>query len=748
MKFFTSLLIGILAFSLSMQGVQAAGETVSVKLVNFVKDKTAVSFNVYGSYQIKGSDVVIDTSPQSAYSVKAEAGDVVLYRGNSKLKNFGSSVKLVPTITNAMDSFVEIGDKRYLGEMAFTVDGKYIRPINSLQMEEYLKGLVPSEMPASWGEERNGGMEALKAQSVAARTFALAQGSQELTDSEGSQVYKGYNWHATTNAAVDETAGKVLKYGGKYIGAFYSSTNGGMVMSNTNSWGSDLVPYLQSKADPYDEKIKTNYDHWGYTLGKKQIDKNKLDLKKPASWWAKTSELNTDATEIKNMKSWLISKHKLKSSDEIKITDITKLSFTQPPFASDEVLKGSMEIHYFLKDKDGFVMNSNGELEEQTMKINDTSYNLRFMIGTTIMKSPYVNQIEENDDSFIVSGSGYGHGIGMSQYGAYQQSKEGRTFDQILSFYYPGTDLLKESEQANTIKRLAGSDRYETSVAISEDGWKQTSDVVVLGRGDLSVDALTGSVLAKKYNAPLLLTKNNELPTVVEAELDRLHPEKVYILGGPAAISENVVKQLSAKGYLSDIERISGENRYETSIAVANEIGNSNQVIVTTGDEKSPDALSIAPYAASKQIPIVLTSGQKLSEATSSFMIVAQPVKTTIIGGENAVSKTVAEALDTVSTVERVAGENRYETSVKIAQTFDFENKSVFFANGDVFIDALPGSPFAAAMGAPVILTKQSTFTTEVEQYLKKTLSREYYFLGGEAAISKPLENTVNKLTK
>ncbi len=748
MKFLTSLLIGILAFSLSMQGVQAAGETVSVKLVNYVKDKTTLSFNVYGSYQIEGSNVVIDSARQNTYSVKAEAGDVVLYRGNSKLKNFGSSMKLVPTITNAMDSFVEIGDKRYLGEMAFTTEGKYIRPINSLQMEEYLKGLVPSEMPASWGEERNGGMEALKAQSVAARTFALAPSDKELTDSQGSQVYKGYNWYPTTNAAVDETAGKVLKYGGNYIGAFYSSTNGGMVMSNKNSWGSQLVPYLQAKADPYDAKIKTNYDYWGYTLGKKQIDKENLDLKNPASWWSTTSELDTDATEIKHMKSWLISEKYLSSSDEIKITDITKLSFTQPPFTSDEVLKGSMEIHYFLKNKDGFVMNSKGELEEKTMEIKDTSYNLRFMIGTTIMKSPYVKHIEEDDDSFVVSGSGYGHGIGMSQYGAYQQSKEGRTYEQILSFYYPGTDLLKESKPADTIKRLAGIDRYETSVAISQDGWKQSSDVVVLGRGDLSVDALTGSVLAKKYNAPLLLTKNKELPTVVESELDRLQPKKVYILGGPAAISEVVIKQLSTKGYISDIERISGENRYETSIAVANEIGNSNQVIVTTGDEKSPDALSIAPYAASKQIPIVLTDGEKLSEATSSYINAARPVKATIIGGVNAVSKSVAEALGPVPTVDRVAGENRYETSVKIAQTFDFENNSVFFANGEVFIDALPGSPFAAAMGAPVILTKHNTFTNEVEQYLKQAISREYYFLGGEAAISKPLESTVNKLAE
>ena len=744
MKIIMSLLIGILALSLSMHDVKAAGDTVSVKLVNYIKDSNDLSFNVYGSYQIEGSEIVLDSNRLNQYHVKAEGTNVVLYMGDSKLKNFGSAMKLVPTVTNAMDSFVELGDKRYLGEMEFKVEGNYIRPVNTLSMEEYLKGVVPSEMPAYWGN--NGGMEALKAQVVAARTFALPR-KDKLTDSQSSQVYKGYDWYGTTNEAIDDTAGQVLKHGANYIGAFYSSTNGGMVMSNTNSWGSTLVPYLQSKVDPYDEKMVTKYDHWEYTLGKEQIDTSKLDLKKPETWWSNVSELSSDVTEIKNIKTWLTSKSKIEKTDEIKITNISNVSFTLPPFKSDQVLKGSMTIDYFLKNKDGFVFDSKDELKKHTMTIQDSSYNIRFMVGTTIMKSPYVKSIQDKENSIVVSGSGYGHGIGMSQYGAYQQSKEGRSHDQILSFYYPGTDLTTEAS-SRPMNRLAGNNRYETSVEISKAGWKQTSNVVVLGRGDLSVDALTGSVLAKKHNAPLLLTNSKELPSVVEAELDRLKPEKVYILGGPAAISEKVFTQLSAKGYIAKVDRISGANRYETSVAVANEIGNSNQVFVTTGDGKSPDALSIASYAASKQIPIILTSKEKLSDDTAEYMTASNPVKATIIGGENAVSNVVRDQLATSSIVDRVAGANRYETSLEIAQTFKFENKGVFFANGDVFIDALPGSPFAAAMGAPVILTKQSTLTTELEQYLKSTLSREFYFLGGEAAISKPVEERVSTLTK
>lgn len=744
LKIMMSLLIGILAFSLSMHDVEATGDTVSVKLVNYTKNSNDMSFNVYGSYQIDGSEIVLDTNRLNQYHVKAEGTNVVLYKGDAKLKNFGSAMKLVPTVTNAMDSFVELGDKRYLGEMEFKVEGNYIRPVNTLSMEEYLKGVVPSEMPAYWGN--NGGMEALKAQVVAARTFALPR-KDKLTDSQSSQVYKGHEWYGSTNEAIDDTAGQVLKHGGNYIGAFYSSTNGGMVMSNTNSWGSTLVPYLQSKVDPYDEKMVTKYDHWEYTLGKRQIDTSHLDLKNPETWWSNVSELSSDVTKIKNIKSWLASKSKIGKTDEIKITNISNVSFTLPPFKSDEVLKGSMTIDYFLKNKNGFVFDSKGTLKKHTMTIQDSSYNIRFMIGTTIMMSPYVKNIQEKEDSIVVSGSGYGHGIGMSQYGAYQQSKEGRSHDQILSFYYPGTDLITESS-SSAVNRLAGSNRYETSVEISKAGWKQASNVVVLGRGDLSVDALTGSVLAKKHNAPLLLTKSNELPSGVESELDRLKPEKVYILGGPAAISEKVFHQLSAKGYIAKIDRISGENRYETSVAVANEIGNSNQVFVTTGDEKSPDALSIAPYAASKQIPIILTATEKLSGATSDYVTASNPIKTTIIGGEAAVSNKVRDQLATSTSVDRVAGANRYETSVEIAQTFSFENKGVFFANGDVFIDALPGSPFAAAMGAPVILTKKNTLSTELEKYLQSTLSREFYFLGGEASISKPIEDRVSKLTK
>ncbi|WP_270180139.1 cell wall-binding repeat-containing protein [Alkalihalobacillus sp. CinArs1] len=755
MKVFTSLLAGILALSLSVQHVEAAEDHVSVRLVNFIKNKTEVSFNVNGSYHVDGSEINIQSNDGNQFKVKAESGDVVLYKGNSKLGNFGDSMTLVPTITGAKDSYIELGDKSYLGEIEMTVEGNYIRPINTLPMEDYLKGVVPSEMMPYWGD--HGGQEALKAQAVAARTFAKVDMlNQEanpdrypFTDTTMSQVYKGMHWYDTTNRAVDETAGKVLKYANSkgeldYIGAFYSSSNGGRVLSNTNAWGSALVPYLQGKEDPYDDKITTSSDLWSYTLGKEQIDTTKLDLKKPESWWDNVTELGTDATEIQTIKSRLVSKYGFSSKDEIKITKINDISFTLPPFNSNDVLKGSLSFSYFIKQEDGFVM-EDGKIKEHTKEINDTSYNIRFMIGTSIMKGPYVKKIDNKADSFTVYGSGFGHGIGMSQYGAYQQSKEGRTYDQILDFYYTDTKLVQEGTVVSS-ERLSGLDRYGTSVAVSQYGWKNQSDVAVIGRGDVAIDALTGSVLAKKYNAPLLLTPSNQLDERVEAELNRLKPQKIYILGGTGAVSESIEGTLRGKAYVQEVERVSGKDRYETAVEVAEEVGNYNQAILASGNDSSPDALSIASYAAASQVPILLTPESKISTPTDNYLQTVNVKKATLIGGKGVISNNIeAELKEDGLTVDRVSGKDRYETSVEIARTYDFAASNVFFANGDVFIDALPGSSLAAAMQAPVLLTQKDTLPKSVDSYLKGSHSTNVYLLGGKGAISNSTVDSIEK---
>ncbi len=95
-------------------------------------------------------------------------------------------------------------------------------------------------------------MEALKAQAVAARTYAIRKAGQTVLDDQSFQVYGGYDWNSKTNQAVNETSGQVLRYNGKLITALFSSSNGGYTATNTDEWGTPKLGYFENKTDPYD----------------------------------------------------------------------------------------------------------------------------------------------------------------------------------------------------------------------------------------------------------------------------------------------------------------------------------------------------------------------------------------------------------------------------------------------------------------------------------------------------------------
>ncbi|MGG4167048.1 SpoIID/LytB domain-containing protein [Bacillus sp. es.034] len=729
---------------------QAAGQPIEVKLQNYIGSKTALPFTTNGDYQIKGTSIFIQ--PGASYTMKVESGDLSLYKGSSLVKKFSGNVTIIPTITESMDRAMTINgnsEKKYLGEVEFTVEsGKYVRPVNHINLEDYLKGVVPAEMPSSWGA--NGGLDALKAQAVAARTFVLKKGNWSIYDGQSDQVYKGYDWDSHTTKAVNETQGEVLKNGDKYAEAFYSSSNGGRVFSNQNVWGSALVPYLQTKKDIYDAKISPHGD-WNVTLSKSQFDNSELDLKKPESWWTDVKE--KDQTIISNMKKWLKSKKKIDEKHDIKIVEIKDMSFDIPDdsFTSTDVLKGKVSFTYYEKTEDDFVKNEDETIKLQTKTVDDTSYNIRFMLGTSIMKSPYVKSLNKKDDSYIINGGGFGHGIGMSQYGAYQMSKEGNNFRTILGYYYPTTKVNRELDLGDYSHELEGIDRYETSVSVSGYGWENRSKAVVIGRGDLSIDALTGSVLAKKLDSPLLLTTSKSLPETVLNEIKRLQPEKVYLLGGSNAIGTNVETQLKGLSFINDgdITRISGKERYETAVKVADEINNKDEIFVVTKDEKSPDALSIASYASMMQIPILYTTKDTLHESVEAYMKENAIKNVTIIGGQSAVSSGVERELANLApNVTRVYGLDRYQTSLTIAEKYSdqFEEKTLFFARGDVFIDALPASALAAAMKSPLVLTRKDALPDHVGDWLdKRTVLADTYFLGGNGAINETVRRDIQE---
>ena len=150
--------------------------------------------------------------------------------------------------------------KAYRGTFTVTSDGKKLTLVNTVPLEQYLYAVVPSEMPRTWLPE------ALKAQAVAARSYALAvrktTGAFDVYADTRSQVYGGVTAESpTTTAAVDATAGGVLNYGGKVATTYFCSTSGGRTAAINDVWKSPPVPYLVSVADPYDSL--SPYHDWG-----------------------------------------------------------------------------------------------------------------------------------------------------------------------------------------------------------------------------------------------------------------------------------------------------------------------------------------------------------------------------------------------------------------------------------------------------------------------------------------------------
>jgi putative cell wall-binding protein len=287
---------------------------------------------------------------------------------------------------------------------------------------------------------------------------------------------------------------------------------------------------------------------------------------------------------------------------------------------------------------------------------------------------------------------------------------------------------------------LHGQNRYETSVKISRFGWPNQSDTLVLGRGDVPIDALTGGVLAKKFNAPMLLTAPKQIPSIVEQEIHRLNPTRIYLLGGESAISNSIQAKLKEQGY--QVIRIAGQNRYDTSVQVAKHIVNSsNQIFLTTGTN-SPDPLSIAPYAGMKQIPILLSNKNQLPTEVSNYVKQNGITKVTLIGGETVLSNDIIKQLRQlgITDISRLSGVDRYQTSIAIVNHYrdQFDVSKVFFASGLSFVDALSGAPLAALNSNPILLTHRDYLPPSVSNWIgENNLSNVIrpYFLGGYSVI-------------
>lgn len=289
-------------------------------------------------------------------------------------------------------------------------------------------------------------------------------------------------------------------------------------------------------------------------------------------------------------------------------------------------------------------------------------------------------------------------------------------------------------------KRLYGKDRYETCSQIVNDGWK-TSDYAVIVNGQNFPDALSASTLAKKYNAPILLTQDAKLDGKTYFQLKRLGVKKAFIVGGNAVVKPFVEKQLHNMNIVT--KRYYGANRSATSIAIAKEVGINNGVIITTGNDFT-DALSISPIAAKLQIPIILVSKNSIDPTVKSLIDNNNIPKTYILGGEGLISNNVASQFPNW---QRIEGFNKFDRNINIIKAFKSNLKldNIYFAYSEKFADALSGSAIAAMNGNPIILVGNS-ISDETLNFMKDNLNNvnKITVLGGNAGIKDYMVNQLS----
>lgn len=262
----------------------------------------------------------------------------------------------------------------------------------------------------------------------------------------------------------------------------------------------------------------------------------------------------------------------------------------------------------------------------------------------------------------------------------------------------------KNKVDFKTVK-LVGDTRYSTAIKISQNGWDSADNVVIVNSSAMA-DALSATPFARAKNAPLLLTQSESLNEKTQKELKRLKAKNVYIVGGTAVVSDNVVSNLKSLGL--KVERISGDSRYNTSFEVAKRLGNISQVAVVNGESGIPDAISIAPVAASNNMPIILSSPVDGTKVFDDYIKRNNIKKSYVIGGNEAVSNDI---LNKLPNAKRLGGSDRNETNAAIINEF-YKNddiNSIYVAKDgmkreDELIDALSIGVLASRHSSPVLI--------------------------------------------
>ena len=331
---------------------------------------------------------------------------------------------------------------------------------------------------------------------------------------------------------------------------------------------------------------------------------------------------------------------------------------------------------------------------------------------------------------------------------------EQATLSGILSGSCGGTVVSVPAKAGTAVSagagRLAGADRYATSVAVSGQ-YPTGVPVVYVASGMNFPDALSAAPAAAKQGGPLLLTAPGSLPAVVRSELQRLAPDTIVVAGGAGSVSDAVFAELSTLA--PHIRRDAGATRYATSIAVNTAAfpGGSTAVFVATG-RNFPDALAASAAAGAKGEPVLLIDGASsaVDPATLNLMTTLGVTQVSIAGGTGVVSTSIESQLRSrfgSSNVVRLAGLDRYRTASAINRANFTSSPTVYLAAGTGFADALAGAALAGRDHDALYVVPSTCVPDFVKSDLTALGTTQHTLLGGTGTLTSGVANLTTCVT-
>ncbi len=403
--FLALLILSILFFTCTpkiKQEVRASGPSIRI-LLSTIADKDSLTFN--GTYILHSEEARYEFGERNKIMYINPLNDgLQLYNENRNLlyRDY------FPIMLEPMgpDSRFLFHGEEYGGSVYFQpAANDAVMLINKIMLEEYLKGVVPAEIPTL----KEADFEAMKAQAICARTYALQRMENnrdllyDVKSTVSDQVYSGFARHSRfADQAIAETKGVVLTYNDRPATVYYHSTCGGRLERAENLWPDKQLPYLEGGIDAVSAIYSCSaspYFRWLETRSFSQLDSafyQQYNRRRLQETVTDTLKLNFHLNILKRNSTGRVS--------ELEIA-----------YADTTVILSGYEIRRFFTNSEGKMLPSN---------------------------LFYLTQ--PDDSTLVIHGGGYGHGVGMCQYGALNMARRGLKHYHILGKYYPGTKLFRK----------------------------------------------------------------------------------------------------------------------------------------------------------------------------------------------------------------------------------------------------------------------------------------------------------------